>query len=267
MLPNLFYTLFKYKEKAQKDELGYYPEKVDVKAFPERRFLWTSRFFVVVACLSLCLSMILASALNILLPQKKVSVIPLQIDYQLHQVTRMSPDEIRYYAGDLVTESLMAQYITERYTIEDDFDKMVKRLGEGSFLQLASSEAVYKIFEGTEHPYFELLQQRGVRSQVKIDRIYPVSFNFWQVRFKTINTAPDLSVREFMKLMSINLSSAVNPPKQGEPLIMSWIASIRMTFNQQKYKDRELALLNPFGLTVVSYDLSFMGTNIKNKRN
>ena len=37
---NLFYTLFKYKEKAQKDELGYYPEKVDVKAFPERRFLW-----------------------------------------------------------------------------------------------------------------------------------------------------------------------------------------------------------------------------------
>jgi type IV secretory pathway component VirB8 len=50
-------------------------------------------------------------------------------------------------------------------------------------------------------------------------------------------------------------------------LIMSWIASIRMTFNQHKYKDRELALINPFGLTVVSYDLSFMGTNIKNKRN
>ena len=28
---DLFYTLFKYKEKAQKDELGYYPEKVNVR--------------------------------------------------------------------------------------------------------------------------------------------------------------------------------------------------------------------------------------------
>ena len=64
---NLFYTLFKYKEKAQKDELGYYPEKVDVKAFPERRFLWTSRFFVVVSCLSLCFSMILGGILCLMI--------------------------------------------------------------------------------------------------------------------------------------------------------------------------------------------------------
>ena len=40
---NLFYTLFKYKEKAQKDELGYYPEKLDLKDNPERRNHSTSR--------------------------------------------------------------------------------------------------------------------------------------------------------------------------------------------------------------------------------
>lgn len=267
MISDIFYTLFKYKEKAQKDELGYYPEKVDVRAFPERRFLWTSRFFVVVSCLSICVSMILTSILTVMLPQRRVGVVPLQIDYQLYQVTHMSPSEVNVYAGDLVTESLMAQYVTNRYTIDDDFDKFTNRLSKGSFLELASEEMVYKTFENTEMPYFELLQKRGVRRKVEIGRIYPVSYNFWQVRFKTIDTAPELPVEDFMELMNINTESAVELPEQGEPLITNWIATLRMTFNAHKYADRELALINPFGLTVVSYDLSFVGTNIKSRRN
>ena len=71
----LFDTLFKYKEKRQKDSLGHYPEKVNVRAFPERRYLWTSRFFVVVSCISLCLSMILGGLIIILIPMKKVNII------------------------------------------------------------------------------------------------------------------------------------------------------------------------------------------------
>ena len=80
---NLFYTLVKYKEKAQKDELGYYPEKEDVKAFPERRFLWTSRFFVVVFCLSLCFSMILGGILCLMILLKKQKIMSLQIVYNI----------------------------------------------------------------------------------------------------------------------------------------------------------------------------------------
>ena len=117
---DLFYTLFKYKEKAQKDELGYYPEKVDVRAFPERRFLWTSRFFVVISVISLCLNMVLAGTLTLLIPQRKVRVIPLQIDYDRYQISIMQPAETRAYAGDLVTESLMAKYVEQRYTIGED---------------------------------------------------------------------------------------------------------------------------------------------------
>ena len=179
----------------------------------------------------------------------------------------MSPAEIRVYGGDLVTESLMAQYVKNRYTIGDDYDELTKRMGKGEFMELASDEAVYKDFEQTEYPYFELLQQRGVRREVEFVRIYPVSFNFWQVRFKTIDTAPNMPVEEFMKLMKVDIDSAINLPKPGEPLITNWIATLRMKYNQHKYTDRDLALLNPFGLTIVSYDLSFLGTNIKSRRN
>lgn len=238
---DLFYTLFKYKEKAQKDELGYYPEKVDVKAFPERRYLWTSRFFVIVSCLSLCLNMILGGALCLLIPQKYVKVMPLQIDYNRYEVTAMEPQEKMAYAGDLVVESLMAQYVTARYTIGDNVEELNKRFGENDFLYLASEEEVYAEFNNTERPYFESLQRQGVRRRVDISMIYQVSANFWQVRFKTIDTLPD----------------------SDEKLVSSWIATIRMTMNFSKYEDKNLGLINPFGMTVTSYNISYMGNNVK----
>lgn len=263
---NLFYTLFKYKEKAQKDELGYYPEKVEVRAFPERRYLWTSRFFVVISCLSLCLSMLLGATLCIMLPMKKIGVMPLQVDYDLHQVTVMPPSESRVYAGDLVTESLMADYITKRYTIGDNFDELSHRFGEKEFIHLASDDAVYRDFEQNERPYFEVLQKKGVRRKVEIVRIYSVSFNFWQARFKTIDTAPEMPVEDFMQLMGVNIKNAIKKPQQGDPLVTNWIATIRMTFDGAKYDNKDLGLINPFGITIVSYDISYMGNNIRSRR-
>ncbi len=241
---DLFYTLFKYKEKAQKDELGYYPEKVDVRAFPERRFLWTSRFLAVVSCLSLCLSMILGSALCIIIPLKKVKIIPMQIDYTRYQVTLMESSESEAFAGDLVTESILDDYIKKRYTIGDSLEEMQYRLGEKEFIQLASSEEIYNSFMNTEYPYFEALQKKGIRRQVETTLIYPVSFDFWQVRFNIIETGPDIE----------------------KPIISHWIATIRMRFEFDKYDNKDLGLINPFGVTIITYDLSYMGNNIKSKR-
>lgn len=269
---DLFYTLFKYKEKAQKDELGYYPEKVEVRAFPERRYLWTSRFFVVLSCLSICLSMLLGSILIIIIPLKTIRIVPLQINYELHQVNRMSPSVASVFAGDLVTESLMAQYITERYTIENGtdreeyLDKLKLRLGENEFVYLASAPNVYRVFDTTERPYAEFLQQRGVHRKVKVLRIYPVSMDFWQVKFQTIDTAPDMPADDFMTLMKVNIKNAQNPLKPGEPLISNWVATIRMRFNFSKYENKDLGIKNPFGLTIISYDLSYLGNNIKTMR-
>ena len=213
---NLFYTLFKYKEKAQKDELGYYPEKVDVKAFPERRFLWTSRFFVVVSCLSLCFSMILGGILCLMIPLKKTKIMPLQIDYNRYQITRMEASESEAFAGDLVTESILAEYITKRYTIGDSLQEMQQRLGINEFVHLASSDEVYKTFMNTEYPYFEMLQKQGIRREVEMTMIYPVSFDFWQTRFNIIEKIPG----------------------REEPVVSYWIATLSIMCNlSQKIKE------------------------------
>ena len=90
--------------------------------------------------------------------------------------------------------------------------------------------------------------------------------DFWQVRFQTIDTAPDMSVEDFMEIMKININKVVTPLKQGEPLISNWIATVRMQFNFSKYENKDLGLRNPYGLTVISYDLSYQGNNIKTRR-
>ncbi|MBR5598511.1 MAG: type IV secretion system protein [Alphaproteobacteria bacterium] len=243
-MANLFYTLFKYKEKAQKDELGNYPEKVDVPAFPERRYLWTSRFLVVISCLSVCFSMFLGSVLCIMIPQKEAKIMPLQIDYNAYQVTRMENSEFQAYAGNLVTESVVAQYITKRYTITDDMEEQRERFGANEFLFLASNDEVWEEFERTERPYFDYLQQKGVTREVEIDKVYPVSFNFWQARFYLIE----------------------KDSNRGETIKSKWLASIRMTFDFSRYDNKDLGLKNPFGTSVEVYNLSYLGNNIKSKR-
>lgn len=270
---DLFYTLFKYKEKAKKDQLGYYPEKVNVKAFPERRFLWTSRFLVILSCISICLNMILGSILITILPAKKMEIYPMQLEHSLNRVKRMSRDETTVFAGDLVTESLLAQYITERYVIENGsdkelfLDKLKMRHGDRGFVSLASAEDVLRTFVATEKIYAEYLQQNGIQRQVKIQQIYPVSMDFWQVRFQTIDIPPtDMTAEDFMEVMKINANKAVNPLKKGEPLVSNWIATVRMKFNFSKYDNKDLGLRNPYGLTVISYDLSYHGNNVKTHR-
>ncbi len=263
---NLFYTLFKYKEKAQKDELGYYPEKVNVRAFPERRYLWTSRFFVVVSCLSLCLSLILGGILIFMIPLKKTKMLPLQIDYNRYQITRMEASESIAFAGDLVTESILADYVAKRYTIGNSLEELRHRLGANEFVQLASSEEVYNDFLKTELPYFEMLYKQGVRRTVVPTIIYPVSFDFWQVRFYTVDTAPGLSQAELMRLMGLQSNLFKPDSDNKEPLKNYWIATLRMEFNFAKYDNKDLGLINPFGITVITYDLSYMGNNIKSTR-
>ena len=180
-----------------------------------------------------------------MIPQKKARIMPLQIDYKRYQVTRMEYSQYRAYAGNLVTESVLTDYIIKRYTIGDSYEELTHRYSENEFLKLSTSSEVWGEFERTERPYFESLQKQGVRRTVEVEKSYPVSYNFWQVRFNTQDTIPG----------------------REEVLISRWMASIRMEFNFKKYEDKDLGLKNPFGMTVKVYNLSYLGNNVKSVRN
>ena len=65
-------ALFHYRDKKSPDKLGRYPGDFHTKAFPERRYLWTSRLLVIFAVLSIGFNMMLVMVHYILVQQKKV---------------------------------------------------------------------------------------------------------------------------------------------------------------------------------------------------
>ena len=135
----IFNTVFKYKEKQSPDQLGFYPERVHVNAMPERRYLWTSRVLVILACLSICLNMMLAATIYLLLPQRTVQPKLFQINKYFSMLEQVQPAEINFPVSDLITEQHITEYILLRYLVSSDYDELVTRWGPGSTIYWYSS--------------------------------------------------------------------------------------------------------------------------------
>ena len=114
---DIFYTVFKFKEKESPDKLGLYPERAHTQAMPERRYLWSSRILVILAVISMSITMMLALTIYLMLPQKTVYPRLLQINKYFSQLELVQPAERRILVTDLIAEQHISEYITLRNSI------------------------------------------------------------------------------------------------------------------------------------------------------
>lgn len=232
-------TLFKYKEKESPDVLGYFPERVHVDAFPERRYLWTSRFLVIVTCLSICFNMMLSSVIYLLLPSFHVTPRLFRINNNTNQLELLEKDERDYYVSDLVAEQYIRDYIMLRYTVTEDYAEMKDRWRKNSILYWYSTDAVFDEFlqkdVETVDKQFKTL---GLQRYVEIIWTKHVSRSMWMVEFKTYDITRD-------------------SPK---PKVDIWRATLRVGYDGNlRFKRPEDRILNPYGFLVYSYTLSYLG--------
>ncbi len=217
----IFNTVFKYKEKQSPDKLGFYPERVHVNAMPERRYLWTSRILVILACLSICFNMMLAATLYLLLPQRTVQPKLFQINKYFSMLEQVQPAEIIFPVSDLITEQHITEYIMLRYLISSDYDELVTRWGPGSTVYWYSSPAVFREFNENDVA-FSIMQfrQNSLQRDVEIDWIKPAAMGLWQVQFRTL---------DFM-------------PGYDKPTTNIWRATMRITYVRIPFAKREDAI-------------------------
>ena len=145
---DIFHTLFKYKEKESPDHLGAFPEKVHVEAFPERRYLWTSRLLVVLAALSICFNMMLVCAIYLMIPS--INVVPqfFSINKNFNQIEMVQPREVRFPVSDLVTE----QYIDVKANLTEFKKEGLQRYIQIEWIKPLSRglwQAQFKTFDVT----------------------------------------------------------------------------------------------------------------------
>lgn len=235
---DIFHTVFKYKEKTSPDKLGAYPERVHVQAMPERRYLWSSRILVLIAVFSICLNMALASTLYLLLPLRRSSPRLLYINNKFHQMQLLEPSEISVPTFTLVTEQQIHDYIMYRYLITPRYDELVARWSPGAAVYWMSASSVFRSFRDGEAKQGITLQRlKGLQRDVEIDWINQIARGTWQVQFRTLDYYPDAE----------------------EPDISIWRATLRVTYANINYPNRNFAILNPFGFIVNNYSLAFHG--------
>ncbi len=232
-------TLFKYKEKESPDVLGYFPERVHVDAFPERRYLWTSRFLVIVTCLSICLNMMLSCVIYLLLPEQHVEPRLFRISPTENQLELMQKDEIKYYASDLIAEQYLRDYILLRYTVTEDYAELKERWRKGSILYWYSTASVFQAFQEKDAAVVDQqFKALGLQRYVEIDWTKHVSRSMWLVQFKTYDITRD------------------NP----KPKVDVWRAAVRIGYDRGlRFSRPEDRILNPYGFLIYSYTLSYQG--------
>lgn len=235
----IFNTVFKYKEKQSPDKLGFYPERVHVQAMPERRYLWTSRILVILACLSICLNMMLAATVYLLLPQRTVYPKLFQINRYFSMLEQVQPAEVNFPVSDLITEEHIYQYIMLRYLITSDYDELISRWAPGSTIYWYSSSTVFREFRENDVE-FSIMQfrQQSLQRDVEIDWIRPAAMGLWQVQFRTLDYLPDAL----------------------EPKINIWRATLRISYVKIPFVRKDDAIANPFGFVVQNYSLAYHGT-------
>ena len=236
---DIIQTVFKYREKKSPDKLGLYPESVHVGAMPERRYLWTSRFLVIIACISICLSIMLASTVYLLLPQRGAYPRLLQTNKYFSQLELTDIQEKNVAVLDLIAERYIEEYIMLRHVISDDYDELTSRWAPGSQLYWLSSRSVFANFSTNDaRNNIEQFRMRGMMRLVEVEWIRPITNGLWQAQFITMDYYPGSET----------------------PVVNIWRAYLRFVFTDINFNNKELRMLNPFGFLVLNYSLAYVGT-------
>ncbi len=237
-MKDIFFAIFKYKEKASPDTLGYYPERVHTNAFPERRYLWSSRMMVVLTTISIAINIALASLMILLLPQRTVIPRLLNVDSDYYGLAQTEPSERKVFATDLLIEGDITEYLKLRYTITDNEELDLKRVDKRSKVFLFSTPSVYGEFTKLEQQYSNYQRRKGLTRTVKIEWVKPLAVNLWQAQFVTNDKYPEKEIDS-----------------------NRWRVLLRTGFQPLSGIHQDDVVKNPYGFVISAFYLSYVGKN------
>ncbi len=239
---DIFHTLFRYKEKESPDELGAYPVRVHVTAFPERRYLWTARLLVILTGLSICFNMILVLSIYLMIPSIKVKPMFFHINKYFSEIEIVEPSEVKYPVSDLITEQYIREYLYMRYTMTTDAEDMIERWRRDSKLYWYSTAPVYNAFESSEMRSNIAQFKKGLQRYIQIQWVKPLLRGLWQAQFATYETMPGKT-----------------------PSIVYWRATMRVVYAKLNFEEKDDRIMNPYGFLIASYSLAYHGAEGDNE--
>ena len=239
-------ALFHYRDKKSPDKLGRYPGDFHIKAFPERRYLWTSRILAIFAVLSFCLTIMLVMTLYLLIPQQMAKPIFYVSDKDLYHLENAQPWQTSASYRDLLSEKYITDYIKMRHAIPISSADLFYRWDTNSlFYWYSGLRNYYQFVNNLDNDQLKLFIRLKMRRQVEIDWIKKLTGNLWAAQFRTMTSTKDMP----------------------EPDIIIWRAYLRISYLEfDRYEDIEKDdrdklnyTSNPFGFKVINYSVAYAG--------
>ncbi|OPZ77554.1 MAG: hypothetical protein BWY78_00964 [Alphaproteobacteria bacterium ADurb.Bin438] len=255
MKKNTFSKMFEISEQQTNDVLGAYPEKVHVSAFPERRYLKTTRNLTIFSIISLSVTILFASILYMLIPNIKTEVKLITKDRQMTGLKFIEPYEVRENPISLYLEKLVNDYVIMRHEVKSDVDNLINLwVDENSKLNLLTSPLILKDILDEERVTKQKVISSGFTRKVNILWTKPMSVSsvsgIFVVRFETLDFyygKPEKDIKTWEVFVRINRQS---PIKKVEP-----------SENEKDYKKYVLMLThNPLNVKVTNYVISYVGS-------
>ena len=203
-------------------------------------YIWPSRFFIILSCLSLFLLWSASLALFRLAPQVKVKPFLIVSQDNSDNIVRAESIGISMPSRDKLTEMYIRQYVEMRNTIINDELEMRMRWQPGGIMNFLSAPVVFRDFSSYREKIWNTLIGKGVVQEteiVSVNKIGGKNSPVWKVDFKTYTmSGKDRDGVTLERLMEVRY----------------FTASITAVFIKERmfYGRR---LINPLGFTVLRY--------------
>ncbi len=260
----MFFKRKKTEGTDETDVLEAYPERIQISAIPERRYLRTTRILAVATFLNmgimLALSGIfvyLAARLDVSVANQKV-VNLYMIDPERKVIQASEHDRISVSALQLMMESALRDYVINRHSVVWDQEVQESRWGRGGPVSVYSSPNVYKQFSLEYVNAFNESRSKKVVKDVHLYDLKQTPSGMWEGIFEVFDMPiPDM----FNPLCqcSDNTRECLECKQKNNIGRKRYKVFIRAGFNGSP------SLMNPLGIMINRYALLHQPIDQKEK--
>lgn len=227
---NFFKFLFSKPDESTNDKLGAYPEKVHVRAMPERRYLKTSRSMTLLSVGLICSMIILTFVVYMLSPLLRAEPMLLTIDKRFYKLEPVQRSVVVEKANDVLLETYIQEYIKLMYTCVSDIDAMNERWGENSHFYWFTQRKLYMRFNEEKEKKIQQIIN-GLTVEVKIRFVQRIIGLLWVCEFDTIE----------------------HRPEDEYPTRKRWRAYLKVGYEKRAYPNRDEQIKNAINFTVANF--------------
>ncbi|MDR2902832.1 MAG: hypothetical protein LBU87_07015 [Lactobacillales bacterium] len=253
--------LFRFFRKHRDDSpdvLEVYPEKVQVPAIPERRYLRTSRLLAAFILLNIAVMIALGGFYIYITDRVNVSIANPRVvnlfamDVEQKVIKPAEHGQARVNSLRLMIESIVEKYVVARHSIVWNNDIMTGRINRESFLAAHSTN---EVFEPLQREMMNAVAESRASGYVRDVHLYEIRLvgpDLWQAIIDTFDMPVPDSFRPICGNCMTNDIDCLTCKEQNAFRRRRFKVYLKTNFAGQK------TLANPLGILVYSYSLLYM---------